>query len=903
MPNSANSFERESWPTLTVNSRLARWRLLEYNEAQIKSGLKAWPTPNIMPLTAWLKQVWVQSWPEQYILTPLQSENLWAQIARQTLWKKKLDLLHLREAAKKAQEAYTLIQQYRLPVDRESFSRTEEGILFLGWAQTYKNWLITHKALDPASVFDNVRTSMSKGRIPLPKGIVFAGFEEVTPQFQEWLDFLKSKDVHFEFDPEIPAKQTSALPVQGRNIEVRKYNNNTEEAIQCSRWVRAHFQPGIKIGIVVPDMQAYRSILRRELTAELTPDSVFPWVEKNQPFNFSLGTPLSEEPMINIALLLLSTQTNKVPLRVFTSVVKSPFFSSGQDNSASAHELEVNLLKNNIATVYLSMVEKYFDPGNSKQIFVLIQKWKDFIKEGEKKRIPGLWGEEITDLLKAIGWPKSQSSLTEKEFQVYESWKECLDKLASLDVVLGELTLRQTVETLTAITQEHAFQEKTNESPIQAVGLLESSGMDFDHLWVMGCHSDALPALPSPNPFLPVETRKQYNLPHSTAQRELEFAHNSVRRLIAAAPNIIFSHPATNKNTELKISPLLLPYNDLDQEPQENTHISKSHRLKDQVCLKKPLQVFKESVTLPTTKQEKTVYTVKGPGGGYGLFKNQAECPFRSFAHHRLHTQPVEFPEFDFDHRQRGILAHQTLDNFWKETRSSKNLLNLAAQNSLQEKIESAVLKAFHQQDFGQLKQPRFLELEKQRIVALILQWLHLEMERTGFEVVDREKATYINISGVRMALRIDRVDQTQDGKIFLIDYKTGDIQTNDWFSDRIKEPQLPLYALGQSPSAILFGQVKKNHLQLKGAIDPAINNTGLTPIKFKKITELTDCSDWDELLNYWKRKLTALADQFISGQTEVDPVDGKTTCKNCGQQTLCRIQNFETVDPDEEEE
>jgi ATP-dependent helicase/nuclease subunit B len=903
MPNPPDSAKGEAWPTLTVNSRLARWRLLEYNKAQNQSGLKAWSTPQILPLTAWLKQVWMQSLPEQYILTTLQAEKLWAKIVRQSSWKIKLDLLHLREASKNAQEAYSLIQQYRLPVDHENYSRTEEGNLFFRWVHTYKEWLLTHNALDPASVLDAVHSAMNKGKIPLPKGIVFAGFEEVTPQFQEWLDFLKNKNIDFKFDPEITPTKTITLPVAGKNIEVREYNNKAEETIQCARWVRAQFQTGKTFGIVVPDLQAYRSILNRELAAELTPESAFPWIDKERPFNFSLGTPLAEESMINIALLLLSIKTNTVPLQIFTAIIKSTFFISGQKESSQVHELEMTLLKKNIIEVPLANVLKYFNSEFSEHLTDLIQKWKSFIENRQQKKLPGQWGLEIAQFLKSIGWPNSDNTLSEKEFQIYESWKECLDKLASLDIVLGERTLRQVMETLTAIVQEHPFQEKTSEAPIQVLGLLESSGMRFDHIWVMGCHAEALPALPTPNPFLPVETRKQFNLPHSTARRELEFALNSVRRLIAATPNIIFSHPAMDKITELKVSPLLLPLKDSNQKTSKDIIIpgSYSHRIKDQGFLKEPLEVFKESVTIPATKEERSAYTTKGPGGGYGLFKDQAECPFRSFANHRLQTQTTEFPELDFDHRERGIIVHQALEYFWKETQSRKGLLDLSDQNTLQGKIESAVNKALSHQDGRLKKQPRFIALEKVRIVDLLLQWLRMEMQRTEFEVVHQEKKISFFVSKISLSLRIDRIDRTPDGNSLLIDYKTGNIQTGDWFSDRIKEPQLPLYALQHSPNAILFGQVKKGSLRFKGAIDPAVKDTGLKPITFKKITELTECTGWNELLHYWKRKLTALADQFLSGQTEVDPVNGIPTCRNCGLQTLCRIQKTDMEVPDED--
>ncbi len=901
MPNFFNSAPGEAWPTLTVNSRLARWRLLEYNEAQSQSGLKAWPTPKILPLTAWLKQTWMQSWPDRYILTTLQSEKLWARIVRQTSWQLKLDLLHLRETARKAAEAYSLIRQYRLPVDRETFFQTEEGKLFFGWLHAYQNRLETENAIDPASLLDSVHAAMGKGLISLPRGIVFAGFEEITPQFREWLDFLHTKKVPFRFDPEIPGTNQPSLSFlrEDREIAVREFKNNAEEAIQCSRWIRAHYQPGKKLGIVVPDMQAYRSLLKREMTAELAPESVFPWVEKEPPFNFSLGTPLAEEAMVHIVLAILSVRSPAVPLQVFTSVIKSPYFSSGQKEPSLAHELEIKLLKNNVVTFYLAQVDKYFKPGNSNALTGLIQKWKTFLETHRQKRMPGQWGVVVSEFLESLGWPKAENSLTGKEFQIYESWKECLDKLASLDSILGPISLRQAAEALNEIVEEHSFQEKTGESPIQAVGLLESSGMRFDHLWVMGCHAEILPALPSPNPFLPVEIRKQHNLPHATAQRELEFAEHSLRRLISSSPDIVFSYPAMNKNTELKISPLLLPFRNL-REDMPTASSAHSHRLKDLIFQDRPLEPLKETIHLPATGQELTYYAEKGPGGGYAVIKDQAECPFRSFANHRLHTQTVEFPEIDFDHRERGILVHQTLEIFWKEIRSLKSLLNLGSNNRLEEKIQDAADKALTHHESRLLKQPRFYQLEKERIVDLIRQWLHLEMERSDFKVIHHEEETFLTISGIRLRLRIDRIDQTGDGKIILIDYKTGSIKPKDWFGDRIKEPQLPLYAYQQSPSALLFGQVKKGHHQLRGAIDPAVDHTGLKTIKFK---DFSDSSHWDEQLRYWRDRLTALADRFLSGETQVDPVDGGATCRNCGLQTLCRVQETGAVVFDEEEE
>ena len=70
----------ENTLTLTVNARLARWLLLAHDDQQRKTGENAWQTPQVLPLTSWLQNVWLESWPNQYLLSPLQSEKIWEKI-------------------------------------------------------------------------------------------------------------------------------------------------------------------------------------------------------------------------------------------------------------------------------------------------------------------------------------------------------------------------------------------------------------------------------------------------------------------------------------------------------------------------------------------------------------------------------------------------------------------------------------------------------------------------------------------------------------------------------------------------------------------------------------------------------------------------------------------------------
>ena len=59
---------------LTASNQLARWLMLDYDDQQKQK--KVWETSQILPLSAWLKQVWLDTWPEKHLFSKLQSESL-----------------------------------------------------------------------------------------------------------------------------------------------------------------------------------------------------------------------------------------------------------------------------------------------------------------------------------------------------------------------------------------------------------------------------------------------------------------------------------------------------------------------------------------------------------------------------------------------------------------------------------------------------------------------------------------------------------------------------------------------------------------------------------------------------------------------------------------------------------
>lgn len=891
--------------TLTVNTRLARWLLFHHSRQQAQADRKIWEAPAIYFLNDWLRQTWLNSWPDYYVLTELQSRHLWQKIIREDAETSSLNLLHIQGAAGHAASAYQLIRQYRLPDHPAQFnSYTEETKTFRRWMSLYQDQLKNWRALDPSELIDNVSQRMEEGHIVLPRKIIFNGFDEITPQMQDWLDFLKSKNVSTHF---LPSEPTSVTPENLQNIitqkraTVQKYEDANEEVIQCARWIRSTYKVGKTIGIIVPNLEDYRGIIEREFKAELAPESVYPWKEISAPFNLSLGTPLSHEPMVHLALLLLSQRRKRMPLLTFSTLITSPFLKCPPEEKKFRRELDWSMRGDNLTHVYLPQAIPLKDKKRGPALIKfldIIMKWVD----DKSFRLPSEWAGEITKLLKNAGWPRgfkesedseaARQNLSSRQYQALDSWKSGLDSLATLDRVLSTINRYQAVSHLTYIIGETLFQPQTHEEPIQVVGLLESAGMEFDDLWIMGCHADTLPPVPNPNPFLPfIPLQIPHNLPHSTAERELAHTEQTLFRLAHSCERLVFSYPTWQGETELVPSPLLASW----QMAPHTIHNSVSSKLQDHSDFSISLDSFDDFSPIPVTPEEKKVLK-----GGSGIIKRQAGCPFQAFAVHRLVSQQKDFSELDMDELARGSLVHKILEVFWNEVSTSVRLHELHESGELPQQIQKSITEAMTETALDVYGQTSFFELEKERLSTLMLEWMERERERGDFKISDLEKVESLDLSGLTLRLTVDRIDQSSDGKTAIIDYKSGANQnTKKWFGERIEEPQLPLYSLIAPADALAFATVRRGESRYKGLAsgDNLIPGTVSPPLA-KGYPEF---EHWDEVTEYWKVHLNQTAQEFLDGVLTVDPLRENETCRICDQKTFCRkaelLNHFEEED------
>jgi probable DNA repair protein len=263
--------------------------------------------------------------------------------------------------------------------------------------------------------------------------------------------------------------------------------------------------------------------------------------------------------------------------------------------------------------------------------------------------------------------------------------------------------------------------------------------------------------------------------------------------------------------------------------------------------------------------------------GGTRVFQYQAACPFRAFAELRLGAEPLENPAPGLDPRERGTIVHGALEEVWKELKTHAALCSRA---DLPQVIEAATARANArvEEDRGAPLPPRYAELERQRTERLIAEWLEIEKVREPFEVVEPEGERFVELSGIRCRVRIDRIDRLPDGREIIIDYKTGDASPSKWDSDRPDEPQLPLYSVTHPNrlAGVLFAQVKPGATAFKGLVEGTV-------------IPGADTTDLAQQVELWRKTLEQLGLDFRAGHAEPDPKNPTQSCRYCKLALLCR--------------
>jgi hypothetical protein len=401
---------------------------------------------------------------------------------------------------------------------------------------------------------------------------------------------------------------------------------------------------------------------------------------------------------------------------------------------------------------------------------------------------------------------------------------------------------------LARLARERVFQPETVGKPhIQVMGPLEAAGLSFDALWVLGANDDVWPPAPKPNPLLPAELQRRARSTNASAEVQIEFARSVQRRLLHSAAEIIFSWSRGEGDRQLRPSPLLMGL------PPRDPPAGIASVIAQQVGTGR-IERLDDALAPPLAEGERIA-------GGTRLLQAQALCPAWAFYQFRLGARPLDKPVEGMDALERGTLLHGVMEAFF----AGRTQAELLALNETQRDaaIRAAVAKAFAAFDAKREEKlpARFAAMEQSRLAQLLAQWLPLELARpVPFSVVACEKTEQVDIAGIEIDVRVDRVDQLADGGTLVIDYKTGKPDTKGWEGERLAEPQLPVYATQTAlpPVGVMFARVRVAECEFIGWAEDGNLVGGVEAV------------DWPAATARWHEALTAVATEIRSGVAAV---------------------------------
>ena len=420
-------------------------------------------------------------------------------------------------------------------------------------------------------------------------------------------------------------------------------------------------------------------------------------------------------------------------------------------------------------------------------------------------------------------------------------WRELLNDLTRLAAVSPSMTLTNAVTELALIAADTIFQPEKEHASLQVLGPLEAAGMHFDHLWVSGLTSEQWPPAGRPLALVSRSLQRDYGMPDAEPLDTGAYAQRVLERLARSARHCVFSHALYESDAELS--------------PAAFTEtLAAGERVADPGWHASNLAV-PGNTAVQSSDPVPRMHSGESISGGAGTIQRQITEPFAAFAYGRLGVSRLLSLETGLSPMLRGNLLHAAAFRLLGDGPSARDLLEWQSRD-LDDRIERATAAAMRPYRRG--ADPvldALLELESERLQALLRQLVMFDLQRQPFTVDAVEASLDIQLAGLTFAVRVDRIDRYADGSLAILDYKTG---ARRRFIDSAGAPldvQLVVYAAAvEGPLAEL------------GLYNIDSRMTGIDGAGRDSMGE----EAWQAWLDEWRARVRRAAEEIASGDVRI---------------------------------
>lgn len=879
-PSEIDVWLRDGGLVLAASERTARSLRAAFHQARIDEGLTAWPTPGIQDWQSFLRSEWTELHRDnRFILSSLQERELWAGILKsgpQTnafLEGPRLRLANL--SAEAHQLLCAFAPQFLNRHARHGWQRDAEA--FSAWLAHFDEICDSTKVLSAAHLPLELAETLKSDASARPP-LLLVGFDRLLPTQRLLLDAWRTRS-------EVREAQ---LGPEATSVAFHEATDPAAELAACAQWCgkRLASNPGARILVIAHDVAKRRGEMERAFLHHASQGANA--LGSQSLLEFSLGVPLGHTALARSALVLLKWLTGTIDEHELDWLISTGHATANAEESTQLTAFMRAIRQRNAQRTQWSFADCLRQGSRA----YLPAFWVARITQAQRRlnefarrvQPPLAWAEIVPQLLHLAGWPGGRP-LSSLEFQALERWQQTLDESASLGFDGRRITWNEYLDTLERVVNETLFSPQSENAPILIAGPAESAGLAADAVWFLGADENAWPPNGATHPLLPLAVQREATMPHSTAQADWDVAEAATQRLLSAAAEVHFSYARQTAGVGARPSRLIVQF-------------AGQPRPFDADFLPSPLE---PPITIPFVDASQVPFPPGNAPGGSSILTSQTKCPFRAFATARLGAQGWDAAEPGLTPLERGQILHAVLHSVWAGPPNGitnyQDLVNRL--ENLRDFVAEHVHRILPSETPARVRDAmprRYIDLEEQRLIDLVCEWLRYEAARAPFTVVETEQERAVTIRGLTLNLRVDRVDRLVDGTELVIDYKTGQVDPKSWNLPRPDDVQLPLYAgfalsPGEGePGGLVFAKIRAGDTCFTGRVAVARQTLIAT---LRANANLVSKPLRPEDLSDWREKIEELADDFLAGRAAVDPRDYPNTCQNCGLEALCRIQEI----------
>jgi probable DNA repair protein len=712
--------------------------------------------------------------------------------------------------------------------------------------------------------------------------LVFAGFANQGPALRARLQELGGT---FWPSDSLPPSQTVAQAIACADP--------TDELRRAALWCREQLERNPQARLLVIDT---RLDLRRAQAVQAFEHELHGRALLDQPgaalFGIEGGQQLTEFRIVQAALEVLALSGRGLEFRELSALLRSTYIGCG--TLAQRASLELALRERNVASAdfaRLCELARHARSGGA-ALADALRAIAPFLASVPMRRDHGAgWAREFAGRLQAAGWPGTDS-LGSEEQQQCERLQELLGELSTLGGSGALMSFAQALELLRAMAARTSFEPATPDVPVTLTEAIDDPLVAYDGIWVAGLNAESWPAPPRADPFVPIAVQRAAGFQPASAHGQLERAQQAMAAWRRCAGQLMLSWPESDADVPLQPSHLL-------GVPARARDAASIPPRADRLLAALQQQAHRErrpaDPALPWPAGQRL-------SGGVKALQLQALCPFKAVGELRLGALPVAEPVPGLDRRERGQLLHRALELIYRRLKDSRELQRRANDSSLEALIAEASDQAMREQlDARTETLPGALASnERSRLAALIGKLLDQELVRARsaeFTIAALEESQERELGGLAVRVRMDRLDRLDDGRLIVLDYKSGAAETFRPLDERPRQAQLLAYALLASGAVAGVAAV---HL---GAEDIRWRGAAAEPALLPALGRLrAPSAPWPELMSHWRRVVDTLMHDFAAGVSTVDPLPG--VCRVCQLPAFCRVdaRRRNQTDPDAED-